>query len=128
MPRDNIVLQCQTCKSRNYVTTKNKKTTPDHSSKLQDQNRNESMPRDNIVLQCKDCKSRNYVTTKNKKTTPDRWNSANSVAVAASTLVTKRPSKHCRLPIADCQFRRPVIQIGNWKSAIGNPEGYSVNG
>ena len=29
MPRDNIVLQCQDCKSRNYVTTKNKKTTPD---------------------------------------------------------------------------------------------------
>jgi len=29
MPRDNIVLQCNECKSRNYVTTKNKKTTPD---------------------------------------------------------------------------------------------------
>ena len=29
MPRDNIVLQCNVCKSRNYVTTKNKKTTPD---------------------------------------------------------------------------------------------------
>ena len=29
MPRDNIVLQCSDCKSRNYVTTKNKKTTPD---------------------------------------------------------------------------------------------------
>ncbi len=29
MPRDNIVLQCTECKSRNYVTTKNKKTTPD---------------------------------------------------------------------------------------------------
>lgn len=29
MPRDNIVLQCGDCKSRNYVTTKNKKTTPD---------------------------------------------------------------------------------------------------
>jgi ribosomal protein L33 len=29
MPRDNIVLQCTDCKSRNYVTTKNKKTTPD---------------------------------------------------------------------------------------------------
>ena len=27
MPRDNIVLQCTECKSRNYVTTKNKKTT-----------------------------------------------------------------------------------------------------
>ncbi len=26
MPRDNIVLQCTECKSRNYVTTKNKKT------------------------------------------------------------------------------------------------------
>jgi len=29
MPRDNIVLQCTDCKSRNYTTTKNKKTTPD---------------------------------------------------------------------------------------------------
>jgi large subunit ribosomal protein L33 len=29
MPRDNIVLQCTACKSRNYVTTKNKKTTPE---------------------------------------------------------------------------------------------------
>jgi large subunit ribosomal protein L33 len=29
MPRDNIVLQCTDCKERNYVTTKNKKTTPD---------------------------------------------------------------------------------------------------
>jgi large subunit ribosomal protein L33 len=29
MPRDNIVLQCTECKSRNYVTTKNKKTTPE---------------------------------------------------------------------------------------------------
>jgi large subunit ribosomal protein L33 len=29
MPRDNIVLQCTDCKSRNYVTTKNKKTTTD---------------------------------------------------------------------------------------------------
>ena len=29
MPRDNIVLQCQDCKSRNYTTTKNKKTTPE---------------------------------------------------------------------------------------------------
>jgi large subunit ribosomal protein L33 len=29
MPRDNIVLQCGDCKSRNYVTTKNKKTTPE---------------------------------------------------------------------------------------------------
>ena len=27
MPRDNVVLQCMECKSRNYVTTKNKKTT-----------------------------------------------------------------------------------------------------
>src|ERR1044072_3902132 len=27
MPRDNIVLQCIDCKSRNYTTTKNKKTT-----------------------------------------------------------------------------------------------------
>ncbi|MBL8169232.1 MAG: 50S ribosomal protein L33 [Acidobacteria bacterium] len=27
MPRDNIVLQCTECKSRNYVTTKNKKKT-----------------------------------------------------------------------------------------------------
>jgi large subunit ribosomal protein L33 len=27
MPRDNVVLQCIDCKSRNYVTTKNKKTT-----------------------------------------------------------------------------------------------------
>ena len=27
MPRDNVVLQCTECKSRNYVTTKNKKTT-----------------------------------------------------------------------------------------------------
>lgn len=25
MPRDNVVLQCTDCKSRNYVTTKNKK-------------------------------------------------------------------------------------------------------
>jgi large subunit ribosomal protein L33 len=29
MARDNIVLQCTTCKNRNYVTTKNKKKTPD---------------------------------------------------------------------------------------------------
>jgi large subunit ribosomal protein L33 len=29
MPRDNIVLQCADCKNRNYVTTKNKKTTTD---------------------------------------------------------------------------------------------------
>jgi large subunit ribosomal protein L33 len=29
MPRDNIVLQFRACKSRNYVTTNNKKTTPD---------------------------------------------------------------------------------------------------
>ena len=29
MPRDNIVLQCTDCKSRNYVTTKNKKTMTD---------------------------------------------------------------------------------------------------
>jgi len=29
MPRDNIVLQCMECKSRNYVTTKNKKTKPE---------------------------------------------------------------------------------------------------
>ena len=29
MPRDNIVLQCTACKSRNYTTTKNKKTTPE---------------------------------------------------------------------------------------------------
>ena len=29
MPRDNIILQCTECKSRNYVTTKNKKTTPE---------------------------------------------------------------------------------------------------
>jgi len=29
MPRDNIVLQCTDCKGRNYVTTKNKKTTTD---------------------------------------------------------------------------------------------------
>jgi large subunit ribosomal protein L33 len=29
MPRDNIVLQCTDCKERNYVTTKNKKTTPE---------------------------------------------------------------------------------------------------
>jgi len=28
MPRDNVVLQCTECKSRNYVTTKNKKTKP----------------------------------------------------------------------------------------------------
>ena len=27
MPRDNIVLQCTDCKSRNYTTTKNKKKT-----------------------------------------------------------------------------------------------------
>ena len=27
MPRDNITLQCTDCKSRNYATTKNKKTT-----------------------------------------------------------------------------------------------------
>jgi large subunit ribosomal protein L33 len=25
MPRENVVLQCSDCKSRNYVTTKNKK-------------------------------------------------------------------------------------------------------
>jgi large subunit ribosomal protein L33 len=29
MPRDNITLQCTECKNRNYVTTKNKKTTPE---------------------------------------------------------------------------------------------------
>ena len=29
MARDNIVLQCSDCKNRNYVTTKNKKTTTD---------------------------------------------------------------------------------------------------
>ncbi len=29
MARDNIVLQCTECKSRNYTTTKNKKTTPE---------------------------------------------------------------------------------------------------
>ena len=29
MPRDNITLQCTECKSRNYVTTKNKKTKPE---------------------------------------------------------------------------------------------------
>ena len=29
MARDNIVLQCTACKERNYVTTKNKKKTPD---------------------------------------------------------------------------------------------------
>ncbi len=29
MARDNIMLQCTTCKSRNYPTTKNKKTTPE---------------------------------------------------------------------------------------------------
>ncbi|HXG68282.1 MAG TPA: 50S ribosomal protein L33 [Blastocatellia bacterium] len=29
MPRDNIVLQCTECKSRNYFTTKNKKKKPD---------------------------------------------------------------------------------------------------
>ncbi|HEY3135149.1 MAG TPA: 50S ribosomal protein L33 [Blastocatellia bacterium] len=29
MPRDNITLQCTECKSRNYVTTKNKKKTTD---------------------------------------------------------------------------------------------------
>ncbi|HZM84965.1 MAG TPA: 50S ribosomal protein L33 [Blastocatellia bacterium] len=29
MPRDNITLQCTECKSRNYTSTKNKKTTPD---------------------------------------------------------------------------------------------------
>ncbi|HEX8194649.1 MAG TPA: 50S ribosomal protein L33 [Pyrinomonadaceae bacterium] len=29
MPRDNVTLQCTVCKHRNYVTTKNKKTTPD---------------------------------------------------------------------------------------------------
>jgi large subunit ribosomal protein L33 len=28
MPRDNIILQCTECKERNYVTTKNKKNTP----------------------------------------------------------------------------------------------------
>ena len=28
MPRDNIILQCTECKERNYVTTKNKKSTP----------------------------------------------------------------------------------------------------
>ena len=27
MPRDNIILQCTECKSRNYFKTKNKKTT-----------------------------------------------------------------------------------------------------
>jgi large subunit ribosomal protein L33 len=27
MPRDNITLQCTDCKSRNYVTSKNKKIT-----------------------------------------------------------------------------------------------------
>lgn len=29
MPRDNVILQCIKCKERNYVTTKNKKKTPD---------------------------------------------------------------------------------------------------
>ncbi len=29
MPRDNVTLQCTTCKSRNYATTKNKKTKPE---------------------------------------------------------------------------------------------------
>jgi large subunit ribosomal protein L33 len=29
MARDNITLQCTECKERNYVTTKNKKKTPD---------------------------------------------------------------------------------------------------
>ena len=29
MARDNITLQCTECKNRNYVTTKNKKKTPD---------------------------------------------------------------------------------------------------
>ncbi|MCS6874648.1 MAG: 50S ribosomal protein L33 [Pyrinomonadaceae bacterium] len=29
MPRENVVLQCVDCKERNYVTTKNKKTTPE---------------------------------------------------------------------------------------------------
>ena len=29
MPRDNVILQCVDCKERNYVTTKNKKTTPE---------------------------------------------------------------------------------------------------
>ena len=29
MPRDNIILQCTECKERNYVTTKNKKNTPE---------------------------------------------------------------------------------------------------
>jgi large subunit ribosomal protein L33 len=27
MPRDNVILQCTQCKSRNYFKTKNKKTT-----------------------------------------------------------------------------------------------------
>jgi large subunit ribosomal protein L33 len=27
MPRENITLQCTVCKEKNYVTTKNKKTT-----------------------------------------------------------------------------------------------------
>lgn len=29
MARDNIMLQCTECKSRNYPTTKNKKTKPE---------------------------------------------------------------------------------------------------
>jgi large subunit ribosomal protein L33 len=28
MPRDNITLVCEECKSKNYMTTKNKKKTP----------------------------------------------------------------------------------------------------
>jgi large subunit ribosomal protein L33 len=27
MPRENVTLQCTACKEKNYVTTKNKKTT-----------------------------------------------------------------------------------------------------
>ncbi len=41
MPRDNIVLQCSACKSRNYVTTKNKKTTPDRLSNYERGTRND---------------------------------------------------------------------------------------
>ena len=29
MPRDQVTLACTECKRRNYVTTKNKRTTPD---------------------------------------------------------------------------------------------------
>ena len=31
MPRDNVILQCTECKERNYVTTKNKKNTPNRA-------------------------------------------------------------------------------------------------